>query len=204
MDTSKLELICKNIQNIDKSTRQRALKELLQTINESKTDEDRSIILNETYLHLVKGYTDKYESCRSLTIAIVSQLLVAFQERNAFFLEYVVPTMRRRIGLAELIEESEELQLQLLEQLYEIVEKFSSTKEDLLMRVYNDIMDILIRNLTNRYANAQRQCCEVIKKLAIATKSFRMRAEHLVDPLIQLLSHRQSTSRVLAVETLGK
>lgn len=203
MSDFELQLICINIQSADKSIRQRNLNALLQILKDSKTDDDLSKILNETYLFLVKGYADKYESCRLLTITIVSQFLSGFNERKDFFLEYIVPTMRRRIGMAEMVEESEELQLQLLDQLLEIVEKFSSRDEDLLMRAYNDIVDILFRNLSNRYAVAQRQCCEIIKNLAVATKSFRMRANCFVDPLITMLSHRQSANRILSVETLG-
>lgn len=204
MSDFELQLICKNIQSAEKSIRQGSLNELLQILEDSKTDYDLSKILNETYLFLVKGYADKYESCRLLTITIVSQFLSGFNERNDFFLEYIVPTMRRRIGMAEMIEESEELQLQLLEQLLKIVQEFSSRDEDHLMRAYNDIVDILFRNLSNRYAIAQRQCCEIIKNLAVATKSFRMRANCFVDPLIAMLSHRQSANRISAVETLGK
>lgn len=204
-----LETVRKNIQSVDKSQRQKALKDLLQIINESVNDDNLELILSETYLYLIRGYADKYESCRSLSISIVSQCLNRFENRNNFFLEYVIPTMRKRIGMSELIEDSEELQLQLLEQLQNIVVKFSSTdnkddkEDDILMTVYNDIIDILQKNLQNRYANAARQCCEIIKSLAVATKSFHYRAEDLVDPLIKLLSHRQSASRVLAVETLG-
>lgn len=200
-----LELICTQIQSAERSTRQQALKQLQEVINKCENDDDLIRILDATYLDLVKGYSGKYESCRSHTMAIVSQLLNEFENQNHFFLEYVIPTMRRRIGLPELNENSEELQLQLLEQLFEIVEKFSSNDDaDHLMQAYNDIIDILVRNLSNRYANAQRQTCEVIKKLATATKSFHMRAECLVDPLIELLSHKRSAIRALAVETLGE
>lgn len=198
-----LELLCKNIQSNEKSKQQTALKELLGVVAQQKNDVDLKRVLDQTYLHLVKCYTDRFESTRSLAILIVNEFLTRFDGRNDFFLDYILPTIRRRIGLPEMIEESEEVQLQLLEQIGQIVDKFQSTDEDYLMRVYNDLMDILIRNLSNQYANAHRQCCKVIQLLAIATPSFYMRAENLVDPLIALLSHRQSATRTTAVETLG-
>lgn len=197
------EVLCKNIQSSEKSKCQAALKELLKIVSDQADDENLKKLLDQTYLHLVKCYTDRFESTRSLAISIVSRFLNGFRSRNEYFLDYILPTIRRRIGLPELIEQSEELQLQLLEQVWEIVEHFQSTDEDLLMRVYNDIMDIVIRNLTNRYANAHRQCCKVIQLLATATPSFCRRAESLVDPLTELLCHRQSATRITAIETLG-
>lgn len=198
-----VELVCKNIQSIEKSKRQIALNELLQIVLKQSNDVELKKLLDQTYLHMVKCYTDKFESIRSLAISIVNAFLNGFQSRNDFFLDYIVPTIRRRIGLSELIEDSEEVQLELLQQLERIVDKFQSQNEDYLMRIYNDIMDIVIKNLSNNYANAHRQCCNVVQVLAKATPSFYMRAESLVDPLIVLLCHRQSATRIIATETLG-
>lgn len=199
-----LEMLCKNIQSIEKTRRQSALKEFQQIVSKQSNDEDLRKLLDQTYLHLIKCYADKFESIRSLAISIVNEFIDGFHQRNEYFLEYILPTIRRRIGLPKMIEESEEVQLELLQQVEKIVEKFKSNEdEDHLMRVYNDIMDILYRNLTNQYANAHRQCCIVIQLLAKATPTFRIRAECLVDPLIELLCHRQSATRIKAVETLG-
>lgn len=198
-----LQVLCKNIQSTEKSVRQLALKNLSKIVCEQNDDDKLKSLLDQTYLHLIKCYADPFESTRCLAISTVSQFLNGFEQRNEYFLDYILPTIRRRIGLPELIEESEEIQLQLLQQVHEIVDKFQSDGDDLLMRSYNDIIDIVARNLINKYANAHRQSCEVIKVLATATPSFRMRAESLVDPLIELLSHRQSASRTLAVQTLG-
>lgn len=198
-----LEVLCKNIQSSEKSVRQRALKELLELVSKQTNDDDLKELFEGTYLHLLKCYADRFEATRSLAISVVNQFSDAFEMRNDFFLDYIIPTIRRRIGAPEMIEGSEELQLKLLEQLEGIVDKYRSKDEDFLMRSYNDIIDVVARNLTNPYSNAHRQCCKVIQVLATATPSFYMRAETLIDPLIELLSHRQSASRITAVDTLG-
>lgn len=198
-----LEVLCKNIQSSEKSVRQRALKELLDLVSKQTNDDDLKELFEGTYLHLLKCYADRFEATRSLAISVVNQFSDAFEMRNDFFLDYIIPTIRRRIGAPEMIEGSEELQLKLLEQLEGIVDKYRSKDEDFLMRSYNDIIDVVARNLTNPYSNAHRQCCKVIQVLATATPSFYMRAETLIDPLIELLSHRQSASRITAVDTLG-
>lgn len=201
-------LWCKNIQSNDKSIRQAALEDLRKAVAEQSSDDDLKCLFDQTYLHLIKCYADRFEATRSLAISVVDQFLHSFGARNDAILEYIVPTMRRRIGLPELIESSEEIQLKLLEQLELIVDKFRVTEngdgDDHLMRSYNDIIDIAARNLCNQYSNAHRQCCKIVQLLAVATPSFYMRAECLIDPLIELLSHRQSATRITAIETLGE
>lgn len=199
-----LDVLCKNIQSNDKSIRQSALKDLLQIVSKQTSDDNLKSLFDQTYLYLIKCYADRFEATRSLAISVIDQFLCSFQWRNEAILDYIIPTMRRRIGLPELIESSEEIQLKLLEQLELIVDKFQSMDDDYLMRSYNDIIDITTNNLTNQYSNAHRQCCKVIQVLTIATPSFYMRAECLIDPLIELLSHRQSASRAMAIETLGE
>lgn len=198
-------LWCKNIQSNDKSIRQRALKDLLAIVAEQTSDDNLKSLFDQTYLYLIKCYADRFEATRSLAISVVDQFLHQSETQNEAILDYITPTMRRRIGLPELIESSEEIQLKLLEQLELIVDKFRTRDDDddHLMRSYNDIIDIAARNLCNQYSNAHRQCCKVIQVLAVATPSFYMRAECLIDPLIELLSHRQSATRVTATETLG-
>uniref|UniRef100_A0A1B0DE37 Dynein axonemal assembly factor 5 TPR repeats domain-containing protein n=1 Tax=Phlebotomus papatasi TaxID=29031 RepID=A0A1B0DE37_PHLPP len=72
----------------------------------------------------LKGYGDKYESCRTVAASVITEMLEKLPE-NEFYLAYVIPTIARRIGQKELVEESEELRLQLLEQLTGIVMKYS-------------------------------------------------------------------------------
>lgn len=199
-----LEELCKNIQSNERRVRQKALENLLEIVRSQTNDDDLKSLFGHTYLHLIKCYADRFEVIRGLAISVVNQFLDGFKARNEYVLEYIVPSIRRRIGLPELIENSEEIQLKLLQQTEAIVKKFRSTDEDYLMRNFNDLIDIANRNLTNQFSNAHRQCCNVIQVLAIATPSFHTRAETLIDPLIELLSHRQSATRVTAVETLGK
>lgn len=199
-----LEVLCKKIQSDEKSHRQAALKCLIEIVSKQANDDELSSLFDQTYLHLIKCYADRFEAIRSLAISVVNQFLHGFQACNESILNYIIPTVRRRIGLPEFIETSEEIQLKLLEQLELIVNKFQSTDDvDLLMRSYNDIVDIAAKNVRNPYSNAHRQCCKMIQVLAISTPSFYMRAECLIDSLIELLSHRQSATRVTSIETLG-
>lgn len=202
-----LDLLCKNLQSPERLIRQNALKELLKiSSKQMHQDIDLNVLLDLTYLHIIKCYTDRYETCRALAAAILSSFLKNITNGNLYILDYIVPVLRRRLGQSEIIEESEELRLQLIEQVHEIVIKFACEggEEDFLMKSYNDIIDIMLKTIADPFASVQRKCCEVIQALAVSTPSFYVRAEILVDPLINLLSHRQSATRMIAVETLGK
>lgn len=203
-----IELLCKNIQSPERLVRQKALKQFLELVTQEPELNNDHEVFNAAYLYIIKCYGDKYESCRSLAAEIISQLITTINgdNTNELYLDYVIPVLRRRIGQKEIIEDSEELRLQLMEQLYEIVNKFHYNEciGDCLMKSYNDIMDIMMKCLTDPYAAVQRQCCKVIQLLATATPSFYAKAELLISPLISLLSHRHSGIRVIAIETLGR
>ena len=169
-------------------------------------------IFDTVYLHIIRCYNDKFEMCRSLACSIVSELLKHLQ-RNDYFLNYIVPVVAKRIGQAEVLEESEELRLQLLQQLNYIIEKYQelidlgSVKDyegkDVMLKPYNEIMDILKMSLLDPYPAVLKESCEIILRTADVCTSFHYRAEVLVEPLLELLKHRQSIIRISAVKAVG-
>lgn len=201
-----VEIMCKNLSNPDRSVRQAALKELAKIaskeLDSATSSEDW---FDATYLHIIKCYADRFEVCRSLAATIFNDFIVNAAGVNDSHVDYILPVLKRRIGQGAIVEESEELRLQLTEQLLIVVQVFSIERNDRdpLMRHYNDIIDVILKTLTDPYACVQRKSCEVITALAGATRAFSARAENLVDPLIALLCHRQSATRVIAIDTLG-
>lgn len=206
VNLNETEILCKKLQNTDRSIRQAALKELLKIASkESISDTGLEEWFDATHLYIFKCYSDRFEICRSLAASIMSAFIVNTSNCSDRCLDYIVPVLKRRIGQGAIVEESEELRLQLMEQTHDIIRVFSSKRDDKdpLMRQYNDIIDIVLKTLTDPYACVQRKSCEVINALADGTRTFHARAESLVSPLIALLSHRQSATRVLAIGTLG-
>lgn len=199
-----LNQLCNNIQNADRSVRQNSLKKLLE-LSSHQTTQQAVILFDHCYLHIIKCYADKFESCRTLAVQIISSLLNTLPD-NDFYAEVIVPVITRRVGQTEIIEGSEELRLQLVQQLLQIIVKFPANelKGDRLMNSYNDIIDILLKTLRDPYVNVQRECCSIVRSLADATPSFHCRAKSLADPLIALLKHRQWLSRKEAITALGE
>lgn len=204
---TKVDLICLNLQNPERMIRQKALKSLQVLVNSDEINIDNSFALFDmVYLHVLKCYTDKYEMCRSLSCSIISEFLPKLPE-NDFFLGYIIPCITKRIGNRETVEESEEMRLQLLEQLQLVVTKYggtcTETDNDCLLPHYNNMIDILLRTLRDPYPVVQRESCAFIKLLSEATPSFHFRAEALVEPIISILKHRHSNNRIAAIEALG-
>lgn len=197
--------LCNNIQHDERTTRQNSLKKVLELCSSEKTQSEAAFLFDHFYLHIIKCYADKYESCRCLAVEIISTLLQTLPG-NDFYVEIIVPVITRRVGQKEIIEDSEELRLQLVQQLLQIIDKFPANElnGDRLKNSYNNIIDVLLKTLRDPYVNVQRECCAIVKSLAKATPSFHCRAETLADPLIALLKHRQWLSRKEAISALGK
>uniref|UniRef100_A0A182XW17 TOG domain-containing protein n=1 Tax=Anopheles stephensi TaxID=30069 RepID=A0A182XW17_ANOST len=200
------ESFCAAVQNPDRMVRQRALKNFeANFIRDIASDEECSRLYDETYLHILRCYGDRFESVRTLAVSVMDVLLGKLPT-NDYYLGCIVPVLVKRIGQAETIEESEELRLQMLEQLEMLVVKYSDpdgSHGDPLLKVFDSVVDILIKTLRDPYPAAQKKSCEIVIALAEATPSLHYRAEVLVEPAKSILPHRHSANRIAAVETLG-
>uniref|UniRef100_A0A182K4B5 TOG domain-containing protein n=1 Tax=Anopheles christyi TaxID=43041 RepID=A0A182K4B5_9DIPT len=202
-----LELFCSAVQHPERTERQRALKSFEQNfIRSGITVEECSRIFDETYLHLLRCYGDRFESVRTLAVSAMDTLLGKLPP-NDYYLGCIVPVLAKRIGQAETIEDSEELRLKLLDQLETLVAKYSDPDAarlgDPLLKVLDSVVDILIKTLRDPFPAAQKKSCEIVIALAEATPTLHYRAEALVLPAKSILTHRHSANRIAAVEALG-
>uniref|UniRef100_A0A182QZ15 TOG domain-containing protein n=1 Tax=Anopheles farauti TaxID=69004 RepID=A0A182QZ15_9DIPT len=206
MTVEDVESFCTAVQNPDRMVRQRALKNFEQCFIPGLTsDDDCSRTFDETYLHILRCYSDRFESVRTLAVTAMDTLLAKLPA-NDYYLGCIVPVLAKRIGQAEIIEDSEELRLQLLEQLEALVAKFrdpDGVRGDPLLKVFDNVVDILIKTLRDPYPAAQKKSCEIVIALAEATPSLHYRAEALVAPAISILTHRHSANRIAAIDALG-
>ncbi|XP_053661046.1 dynein axonemal assembly factor 5 [Anopheles marshallii] len=200
------ESFCTAVQNPDRMVRQRALKTFEEDfIHGIASDAECSRIFDETYLHILRCYSDRFESVRTVAVSVMDVLLGKLPT-NDYYLDCIVPVLAKRIGQAETIEDSEELRLLLLEQLAALVVKYSDpdgNHGDPLLKVFDSVVDILIKTLRDPYPAAQKKSCEIVMALAVATPSLHYRAEVLVAPAKTILAHRHSANRIAAIETLG-
>lgn len=201
---NQFNLLNKNLQNTDRTSRQAALQNILTHCQTPAilTESDADHIFNTFYLALLKCYYDRYENCRNLAIEIVTTLLTALP-KTSYYIECIVPTVAKRIGRPELIEDSEEIRLLLAQQIVVIVRECRKPDHDLLANVYNDIIDILVKCQRDSFPAIQRECCIIIRALADASPMFHLRTIDLADGLIVMLQHRHSANRIAAIEAIG-
>lgn len=200
-----LSVICLGIKSPERGLRIKGLKELLAFCELELTDENCLNVFDYVYLHALKCYSDDFEKCRSLATSVITLLLTKLP-KNDFFLNYIIPAIALRVGQQELVEQSEEMRLQWLDQLGFIVDKYWTTEEDdkdYLLKSYNDLIDILKQSLLDSCPENHRKACEVVIILSNATPSFHYQAESLVKPCSLLLKQKQSASRIAAIGTLG-
>ncbi|XP_053695692.1 dynein axonemal assembly factor 5 [Sabethes cyaneus] len=196
---------CNNVQNPERMVRQRSLKELLEQIHRELLPSQAPLVFEGIYLHVLRCYADRFEMVRTLAITLIGEILDKLPA-NDFYLSYIVPAINHRLGQSEIIEESEEVRLILLEQLHAIIKKYADpdgNRGDPLLKSYDNIIDILVKTLRDPYPAAQKQSCEVVKLLAESTPSMHYRAEALVSPATTILRHRHFANRVASIEALG-
>lgn len=219
-----IDLICKNLQSLERSERHKALKELLKYCEDDENknnlnnkDEESKIpsptaslkenliqVYDKCYLHILKCYSDRFESCRELACNVITAFLKKLP-KNDYYLQYIVKTIASRLGQKELQEHSEEIRLTFLKQINFLIDRFHYNEiiGDPLLKSYNDIIDIFLKTLTDSYPLVQRETCNCIKLLANATPSFHYRAETLTKFIYPILNHKHSANRIVAIQTLG-
>lgn len=199
------KLICMGIQNLDRKVRKRTYVDLQDFLSNSQnfSHQDLRNIFSDTYMYTLTGLRDKTESVREQAIAFVKYLYIDILPINDFYLTYLFPILVERIGTVEIIEESEEVRLQLLQLMNEIIKKYSGTQQ--LEPFLNDSVIILVEMVKDKYPAIKELSCHVILNLSQALpKVFHMQAESLIKPVVTCLNHQQFKVRVASVNAIGE
>ncbi|XP_011292211.1 dynein axonemal assembly factor 5 [Musca domestica] len=202
-----LEEICIKLQSNERRVKLGALEDLQMKCRNRQEFSDDNImeIYDECYLHLLKCYSDKYESVRDQSVETVNE----FMERlppNDFHLLNIVSSLAERLGQQETVEESEEIRLSFVKQLNKQVERYIQTGNKCSIQgCVDDIVRILIKVLKDPYPAVQREACRCVTLLASSIDShyFRNHSESLAKALYGMLNHKHSQARIAAVNALG-
>lgn len=157
---------------------------------------------SESNMQVLKCFRDKLETCREISIEIMTNF-VQNLEVNDYYLTYIFPVIVERIGTVELIEESEELRLQLVNFLIVIIQRYKNTNQ--LVPFLDDCILILCQTVIDKYPKIKEVSCKCIMELAYALpKHFHMQCESLVQPVLNNFSHQHFRIRVISINTIGK
>ncbi|XP_013110196.1 dynein axonemal assembly factor 5 [Stomoxys calcitrans] len=201
-----IEDICNKLQSTERRVKIAALEELQRKCLDNQVPgKDVQEIYDELYLHLLKCYSDRFESVRDKSVETVN----AFVERlppNDFHLLNIVSALRERLGQQETVEESEEIRLVLVQQMAKLVNRFIETgNKTSLQGCTTDIIVILAKVLKDPYPAVQRQACTCVAILASSSDSytFEKHAVPLAKALYGMLNHKHSNARIAAVNALS-
>lgn len=191
------------LQSESKIDRRQALLKINEEIFNNPENEgcDLTIVFPEIYAYILKSFSDASESCRENAIIITSNFIQRLP-LNDYYLTYILPVIVRRIGCPEIIEESEEIRLILIELVHKILIKYKGTH--LLSSFINDFTSILTKTSTDPFPKVKLETCECIILLTkILQRDFHFQSESYVKPLLSNFAHQHFRVRVAAVRAIG-
>ncbi|CAG9815936.1 unnamed protein product [Phaedon cochleariae] len=197
--------ICLGLQSSDRKVRKQTYldTEIYLSKDIDFTDQELRVLFTETYIYLLNGLRDKTEAVREQAIKFITFLIIHKLPLNDFYLTYVFPVIVERIGTVELIEESEEVRLQMLQLLNDIITRYSNTVQ--LKPFLNDCVIILCETVKDKFPSIKELSCSTIIKLAAALpRDFHNQAEVLIAPVLSCFGHQRYKVRVEAICAIGE
>lgn len=189
----------------DRTVRRNAIVRLEKTLvsgGKVSLENSRRLFLEELHKPIFRMYADQTEKCRALSISMTAHFITIVAPED---LENIVPLLLAallgRLRVVPFPEQSEELRLELLKllgQLFDIC-------KDQLNAFAGDIIDGLSKALSDTCPDAKKECCEIVKKVAVHLDAERCsRASGpLVAALLANLRHQHWKVRRATLQSLG-
>lgn len=199
-----LEQYIITLQSESKMTRKQALQNINDEIfeNPANNDCDLTVVFPEVYPYILKSFSDSAEACRECAVKIIANFIGKLP-LNDYYLTYILPVIVRRIGCPEIIDDSEEIRLKLIELVHLILEKY--TVPHLLSPFINDFTNILAKTVTDPYSKVKLEACECIIALTkIVPREFQFQSESYVKPVLSNYAHQHFRVRTASIKTIGK
>ncbi|VEN39068.1 unnamed protein product, partial [Callosobruchus maculatus] len=204
--TGHVKKLCQNLQSLDRKVRKQGYIEIENFLSDPEitfTNQELRNIFSETHMYILNGLRDKTETVREQAITLSNFLIIEKLPINDFYLTYLFPVIVERIGTVELIEESEEIRLQLVQLLNSIITKYSNTVQ--LKPFLNDCVIILAESVKDKYPAIKELSCQAIINLATALpQDFHMQAENLIKPVLTCFTHQRYKVRVESIHAIGE
>lgn len=133
--------------------------------------------------------SDSSEKNRELAIIFISDYISVIPSPDQTF-PYLIPTLVQRLAQKQIVETSEELRLQLLNDvLYPCVE-YSGKK---IAGYLDELIQILQKTILDPYAEVKKASCRLACKISrTIPEYFHMQSESLIKPLMMTITHQHS------------
>lgn len=191
------------LQSESKMARKQALAKINEEIfeNPDNSGSDLTIVFPEVYAYVLKSFCDPSEACRDVAAAIIYNFIEKLP-LNDYYLTYILPVIVRRIGCPEIVEESEEIRLTLIQLVHKILEKYKVVH--LLSPFINDLTSILTKTVTDPFPKVKLEACEcIIAVTKNLQRDFHFQCESYVKPIVSNFAHQHYRVRVAAIKAIG-
>ncbi|CAG9093332.1 unnamed protein product [Plutella xylostella] len=198
-----LEQHIASLQSESKIARKHALLKINEEVfeNPANKDCDLTVVFPEIYAYVLKSFSDASEACREAAALIISNFIEQLP-LNDYYLTYILPVIVRRIGCSEIVEESEEIRLVLIELVHKILEKYKVTH--LLSPFINELTSILTKTAADPYPKVKLEACEcIIMVTKVLQRDFHFQSESYVKPLLSNFAHQHFRVRVASIKAIG-
>ena len=137
----------------------------------------------------LKCLSDSSEKNRELATVFISDYISVIPGPDQT-LPYIIPALVQRLAQKEIIEPSEELRLQLLNDiLYPCVE-YSGKK---IAGYLDELIQILKKTILDPFAEVKKASCKLACKVSrTIPEYFHMQSESLIKPLMMTITHQHS------------
>ena len=137
----------------------------------------------------LKCLSDSSEKNRELATLFVSDYIAVISSPE-LTLPYVIPTLVQRLGQKQIVEPSEELRLQLLDDVLLPLVDFSGKK---ISSYLDELIQILQKTIVDPYAEVKKSSCKLASNISrTIPEYFHMQSESLVKPLMLTITHQHS------------
>lgn len=200
---TQVKQICASLQSNDKFIRKKCFLDLKTFLNDPLVEQELRDIFTKNHIYFLNGLRDPSEAVREEAVQFVAFLILDKYPLSDFYLTYVFPILVERIGSPELVEESEEIRLNMLDLLNNIILKYSNCEE--LRPFLNDCVSILAETVKDKYPAIKDLSCRTVVSLSSAlAKDFHMQAQTLLKPVLSCFSHQRFKIRVEAIHAVGE
>ncbi|XP_050670875.1 dynein axonemal assembly factor 5 [Leptidea sinapis] len=198
-----LEAYITALQSESKMARKQGLLRINEEIfhNPVNAECDLAVVFPEIYAYILKSFSDVSEACRGTAILIISNFIKRLP-LNDYYLTYIFPIIVRRIGCPEIVEESEEIRLDLIQLVHDIIQKYRGTH--LLNSFMNSFTSILTKTSMDPYPKVKLEACECIILLSnVLQRDFHFQAESYIKPVLTNYAHQHFRVRVASIKAIG-
>ncbi|CAK8696019.1 unnamed protein product [Clavelina lepadiformis] len=145
----------------------------------------------------LKCLSDPSEKNRELSAAFITDYVSVLPSPEQV-LPYILPTLVQRLGQEEIVEPSEELRLQILDDILMPCIEFSGKA---IVGYLDELINILKKTILDPYAEVRKSSCKISSKVArTIPEHFHLQSESLIKPLMLSITHQHSKVRVAVIE----